>query len=64
MGSYFGYSVAATDTNGDGLDDLVVGAPTWMGSNEDEGRVFVYVTGTLNYIILFNYSKKYFTVVL
>ncbi|XP_076821381.1 uncharacterized protein LOC143468217 isoform X2 [Clavelina lepadiformis] len=44
MGSYFGYSVAATDTNGDGLDDLVVGAPTWMGSNEDEGRVFVYVT--------------------
>ncbi|KAJ8358679.1 hypothetical protein SKAU_G00152040 [Synaphobranchus kaupii] len=48
MGSYFGYAVAASDINKDGLDDLLVGAPTFMvrgsdGRLEEVGRVYVYL---------------------
>ncbi|XP_030586088.1 integrin alpha-5-like isoform X2 [Archocentrus centrarchus] len=48
MGSYFGYAVATTDINNDGLEDLVVGAPLFMrrGSNgrlEELGKVYVYL---------------------
>uniref|UniRef100_A0A8C5FSH9 Integrin alpha-5-like n=1 Tax=Gadus morhua TaxID=8049 RepID=A0A8C5FSH9_GADMO len=48
MGSYFGYAVAVTDINSDGLDDLVVGAPMFMrrepdGRLQELGRVYVYL---------------------
>ncbi|KAB5546487.1 hypothetical protein PHYPO_G00072620 [Pangasianodon hypophthalmus] len=48
MGSYFGYAVAATDINNDGLTDLLVGAPMFMvrdsdGRLEELGRVYVYL---------------------
>ncbi|XP_065141466.1 integrin alpha-5 [Paramisgurnus dabryanus] len=48
MGSYFGYAVAATDINHDGMTDLLVGAPMFMvrdsdGRLEELGRVYVYL---------------------
>ncbi|XP_053173312.1 integrin alpha-5 [Scomber japonicus] len=48
MGSYYGYSVATTDINSDGMVDLLVGAPMFMvrgsdGRLEEMGRVYVYL---------------------
>uniref|UniRef100_A0A8C1ZSJ7 Integrin, alpha 5 (fibronectin receptor, alpha polypeptide) n=1 Tax=Cyprinus carpio TaxID=7962 RepID=A0A8C1ZSJ7_CYPCA len=48
MGSYYGYVVAATDINNDGMTDLLVGAPMFMvrdsdGRLEELGRVYVYM---------------------
>lgn len=53
MGSYFGYSVCVSDVNGDGLDDIVVGAPlfTDLDSKEskyEEGRVYVHYQDSLH----------------
>ncbi|MBN3300224.1 ITA4 protein, partial [Amia calva] len=42
LGSYFGASVCAADLNGDGLSDLLVGAPMYSTVRE-EGRVYVYM---------------------
>ncbi|XP_056390598.1 integrin alpha-4 [Hyla sarda] len=42
LGSYFGASVCALDLNGDGLSDLLVGAPM-ESTVREEGRVYVYM---------------------
>ncbi|PWA31680.1 hypothetical protein CCH79_00006442 [Gambusia affinis] len=48
MGSYFGYALATTDINSDGMIDLLVGAPMFMvrtsgGRLEEMGRVYIYL---------------------
>ncbi|CAB3220791.1 unnamed protein product [Arctia plantaginis] len=47
IGSYFGASLCCTDINNDGLDDLLVGAPTFVkkdgGLPYDQGAVFIYI---------------------
>uniref|UniRef100_A0A3Q0S6V7 Integrin subunit alpha 8 n=1 Tax=Amphilophus citrinellus TaxID=61819 RepID=A0A3Q0S6V7_AMPCI len=48
MASYFGYSVAVTDINGDEMDDVLVGAPLFMereleSKPREVGRVYLYL---------------------
>ncbi|XP_068104405.1 integrin alpha-V [Hyperolius riggenbachi] len=48
MAAYFGYSVATTDINADGLVDLLIGAPLYMdrgsdGKLQEVGQVSVYI---------------------
>ena len=45
LGAYFGYCVAVTDVNGDGLQDVIVGAPLYSNYSNTEGK---YETGRVH----------------
>ncbi|CAG9561864.1 unnamed protein product [Danaus chrysippus] len=47
FGSSFGYEVASADVNGDGLSDLLVGAPFYF-SRDAGGAVYVYLNENHN----------------
>ncbi|CAH4026827.1 unnamed protein product [Pieris brassicae] len=47
FGSSFGYEVAAADVNGDGLPDLLVGAPFYF-SRDSGGAVYLYLNKNHN----------------
>ncbi|XP_064410832.1 integrin alpha-8 [Latimeria chalumnae] len=55
MASYFGYIVSVSDVNGDGLDDILVGAPLFMNRESESkpkeiGQVYLYLqNGPFNF---------------
>lgn len=51
IGAYFGASLAVTDLNKDGKDDIIVGAPFYSdfdGLDYDIGRVYIYYQSVSN----------------
>ena len=44
MGEYYGFSLATADLNGDGYDELIVGAPMYSIRGVPEtGRIYIYL---------------------
>ncbi|XP_053994566.1 integrin alpha-5-like [Hylaeus volcanicus] len=42
-GEYFGAALSSCDLNGDGKDELIIGAPQWA-KDVNEGRIYVFTT--------------------
>lgn len=48
LGAYFGYSICVSDVDGDGGDDIIVGAPLFSTYSKNDasyetGKVYVYL---------------------
>jgi hypothetical protein len=46
-GEYFGAALCVVDVNGDGLDDILVGAPRHAGKTWDQGQLYVHLTSVI-----------------
>ncbi|XP_065564582.1 integrin alpha-PS2-like isoform X3 [Artemia franciscana] len=55
LGAYFGYDLTSTDVNGDGLDDIIIGAPLYTDYTNTEGK---YETGRV-YVMYQNERHKF-----
>ena len=60
-GEYFGAAITSCDLNGDGKDELIVGAPQWA-KNMDEGRIYIF-TASHNVCTICNISIERISVV-
>ena len=58
-GSYFGFSIAACDLNGDKMDDLIVGAPYYSKKHEpNSGAVYVYLNNKEKVKLFFSFKIR------
>jgi hypothetical protein len=62
IGSYFGYSLCVVDVDGDGKDDLIIGAPMYTTPNNEgkyeNGMVYVMLQSVSS---AFTYEFQYFS---
>lgn len=58
FGSYFGYALATLDLNGDGYDELLVGAPFYTPEVKSGQSMTIYNTGC---VLIFNLAQLEYT---
>lgn len=61
LGAYFGYSICVSDVDGDGGDDIIIGAPLYSeylkndGSYET-GKVYVFLKKEVSHLVMNKFS--------
>ena len=50
LGSSFGFAMTSSDLDGDEVDELLIGAPSW--GEQQQGRVFIYSSGNFFEILM------------